>query len=275
MKTLLIALAFLMTGYQGMATESSEDSDCSRLLHFSGLTLAESIEADLLSGSWTYKVQDHDRMIRLEFYPNGIARKIEIPDRPQVTHLLWSTSVLEDKAWLILQDERGDKQYLRLDQHCAGIAAYDIVNEENLFWDVDATMDEFDYSLKLARLYGKWTSGNNPFQFDREMHDCTEHANLSEVKLEWEFKKDGYFSLQIESDGQVDEATGIWELTQDGKYLSLQFLKDGDAEQPYLNTIVRVGSLSNEDVVFYQNDLPEQFDFQFCEEWKAVHYQRI
>lgn len=258
---------------------NSPDKRCRQMVtdNNQNLTLAQKVELDLMEGIWSK--ESETGAATLSFREFGALDKMTATANGNMNFesCFWKIETYGGKPFLVMSDPNCKEETIyKTEQTCEGMILTDISTEKPVLLKYVRKASAKTLATMRTSLSGKWASITYPFDITKDLNRCGTFEEMKDAYLTWEFRPDGKYVKHMGTAKLDIEETGVWEISENGKFLVLRPVKD-DAN-PETSTgayIAEVAHLDTGEMVL-KHALQGGGDFEtlFCTEVKTFYFNK-
>lgn len=213
---------------------------CERLEFYDMDNLHASFENDLLSNVWQTNILGS--MSNLYFEDDGLVTAVPVGTE-RVESYMWSLVTNQGTASLSLFSPTTEKEFI-ISPTCNGLSAMSHGKSTPMLISAEVRMTDTELEFVRAQLTGTW-------HYHAQESETT-HPAQSSMTL----SNDGTFNLRTGPDSYHSVHEGVWQISQDGRYLILYTQMYIGQERKYVAESIRLKSFDFEDMVIDAQSLP-------------------
>lgn len=246
----------LMFGTFAFATGTLAEK-CDRLVSYDFGIVKESVEADLINGTWTTDLMGNPSS--MYFHADGSVetfRKGKKKDFVQIA--TWDVRMVAGEVILNLTARDGAVRTLRINPTCEGFAAMDAFGAATDLYKVEDYNPYVHHQIK-RQITGDWST--------------TAQSDLNAARtIQWHFAADGTFELAVGPDLYHSAHQGVWDVAPTGDYIILYFTRRENPESVYATELLKLRSVDYEDLVLDASFMPRMLA-EFAN-GKTLHFEK-
>lgn len=261
MKAIIPTIIYLLFAVSAIASEqwdpSHTGSKCrtETLLFPASFTAAERMEADLLQGVWTEEPAYSESSRQFQFHDYGVADELVISPEGHKTYnvYLWTVENRPDGPYLVLhRDDFATAGEYKLEPTCHGLVFVDPASLESIRLVFNPKKPSKALLDAKTMLQGEWTNVTSPFDKSKLSDSCGNYQSLEECYVHYSFSADGTYTRAYGTREVHLQESGIFELSDDGRYILLRATGKDELENSYQTSVVQIKHLSMGEMVLEQ-----------------------
>ncbi|MDX1408426.1 MAG: hypothetical protein R3330_09845 [Saprospiraceae bacterium] len=230
---------------------------CDRLVSYDLGIVKESVEADLINGTWTTDLNGNPSS--MYFHADGSVETFRKDRKKDIVEVAtWEVRMESGEMILTLTAPDGTSRSMRINPTCEGFAAMDAFGSAVDLYKVNDYNQYVHHQIK-RQITGEWSAmAQSDLNVARNIH--------------WDFAADGTFELAVGPDAYHSTHQGVWDVAPTGEYIILYFTNRDNPESVYAMELLKVRSVDFEDLVLDGKFMPRMLA-EFAN-GKTMHFEK-